>query len=101
MIGTLCCHAQSLPHNAAYHSSVGQTPFVLNSGFQPRTPPADRLEDVHPASAAFVERWQAALAFARRCLIAVQQRQKVFADQRREEKVFLCWGQGSSEHEVP
>ena len=75
-------------HNAAYHSSVGQTPFVLNSGFQPRTPPADRLEDVHPASAAFVERWQAALAFARRCLIAAQQRQKVFADQRREEKVF-------------
>jgi hypothetical protein len=75
-------------HNAAYHSSTGQTPFYLNFGFHPRTPPGEKVEDVHPESAAFVERWQSALTFARKTLIAAQQRQKAFADQRRTEKVF-------------
>ncbi len=75
-------------HNSAFHSSVGQTPFYLNFGYQPRTPPVERVEDVHPESAAFVERWQSALAFARKSLIAAQQRQKAFTDQHRTEKVF-------------
>ena len=75
-------------HNSAFHSSVGQTPFVLNFGFQPRTPPVGTLEDQHPESVAFVERWQAALAFARNRLIAAQQRQKALADQHRTEKVY-------------
>ena len=75
-------------HNSAYHSSTGQTPFYLNSGFQPRTPPGERLEVGHPESVAFVERWQSALTFARQYLIAAQQRQKAFADQNRTEKVF-------------
>lgn len=43
---------------------------------------------MHPDSAAFVEKWQSALAFARNCLIAAQQRQKAFADQNRKEKEF-------------
>ena len=75
-------------HNAAFHSSVGQTPFFLNHGFHPRTPPGEKLEDLHPGSVAFVERWQSALTFARKCLIAAQQRQKAYADQRRTEKTF-------------
>ena len=75
-------------HNSAYHSSTGQTPFYLNSGFQPRTPPGEKLEVGHPESVAFVERWQSALTFARQCLIAAQQRQEALADQHRTEKVF-------------
>ena len=43
-------------HNSAYHSSTGQTPFYLNSGFQPRPPPGEKLEVGHPESVAFVER---------------------------------------------
>ena len=43
-------------HNAAYHSSKRQTPFYLNFGFHPRTPPGERVEDVNPESATFVER---------------------------------------------
>ena len=39
-------------------------------------------------SAAFVERLQSSLSFARKCLIAAQQRQKAFADRRRVEKVY-------------
>jgi hypothetical protein len=43
---------------------------------------------VHPASAAFVERLQFSLSFARKCLIAAQQRRKAFADQHHVEKVY-------------
>jgi hypothetical protein len=39
-------------------------------------------EVVHPASAAFVERLQSSLSFARKCLIAAQQRQKALVDKR-------------------
>jgi hypothetical protein len=46
---------------------------------------------VHPRFAAFVDRLQSALSLARRCLIAAQQRQKAFADQRRLEKVYKVW----------
>ena len=75
-------------HNTAYHVSVGQTPFFLNHGFHPRTPPAEKRIDSHPDSAAFVERLKDALTFARQCLVAAQQRQKAFADQHRQEQVF-------------
>jgi hypothetical protein len=46
------------------------------------------VEVVHPASAAFVERLQSSLSFARKCLIAAQQIQKAFADQHRIKKVY-------------
>ena len=43
---------------------------------------------MNPASAAFVERLQSSLSFARKCLIAAQQRQKAFADKRRVEVIY-------------
>jgi hypothetical protein len=43
---------------------------------------------VHPASAAFVERLQSSLSFARKRLIAAQQRQKALADKRRVDQVY-------------
>ncbi len=75
-------------HNAAFHESIRQTPFFLNFGYQPRTPLGEVIERVNPASASFVERLQSALSFARKCLVAAQQRQKVFADQKRKEISF-------------
>jgi hypothetical protein len=67
-------------HNAAYHESIRSTPFKLNFGYNPRTPVDEVVEAVHPASAAFVERLQASLSFARKCLIAAQQKQKALAE---------------------
>jgi hypothetical protein len=46
------------------------------------------VENVHPASAAFVERLQSSLSFARKCLIAAQQSQKGLADKRRIDQEF-------------
>jgi hypothetical protein len=46
------------------------------------------VEVVHPASAAFVERLQSSLNFARKCLIATHQRQKALADKRRIDQKF-------------
>jgi hypothetical protein len=46
------------------------------------------VDVMHPGSAAFVKRLQSALSLACRCLIAAQQRQKAFADQRRVEKIY-------------
>jgi hypothetical protein len=46
------------------------------------------VEVVHPASAAFVERLQSSLSFARKCLIAAQQRQEALADKRRVDRVY-------------
>jgi hypothetical protein len=46
------------------------------------------VEVVNPASAAFVERLQSSLSFARKCLIAAQQRQKALADKNRVEKIL-------------
>jgi hypothetical protein len=46
------------------------------------------VEVVHLASAAFVERLQSSLSFARKCLIAAQQRQKALADKRRADQVY-------------
>jgi hypothetical protein len=63
-------------------------PFELTYGCHPRTPVYEVVEVVNPASAAFVERLQSSLSFARKCLIAAQQRQKAFADKNRVEKTL-------------
>jgi hypothetical protein len=46
----------------------------MTYGYNRRTPAGEVVEVVHPASAAFVERLQSSLSFARKCLIAAQQR---------------------------
>jgi hypothetical protein len=46
------------------------------------------VEEMHPASTAFVERLQSSLSLARKLLIAAQQRQKAFANKHRLEQVY-------------
>ena len=75
-------------HNAAYHESIRRAPLELATGFAPRTPAGERAEVVNPESKAFVERLHQHLRFARKSLIAAQQRQKAFVDQKRTERSF-------------
>jgi transposase InsO family protein len=75
-------------HDAAVNETIRAAPFKLTYGYHPRTPAGEVIGVVHPASAAFVERLQSSLSLARKFLIAAQQRQKAFADQRRVEKVY-------------
>jgi hypothetical protein len=75
-------------HNAAVNKPIRAAPLKLTYGYHPRTPVGEVVEVVHPASAAFVERLQSSLSLARKFLIAAQQRQKAFADQRRVERVY-------------
>jgi hypothetical protein len=77
-----------LAHNAAINNTIRTAPFKLTYGYHPRTPVGEVVEVVNPASAAFVERLQFSLSFARKCLIAVQQRQKALADKNRVEKTL-------------
>jgi hypothetical protein len=67
-------------HNAAINETIRMAPFKLTYGYHPRTPVGEVVEVVNPTSAAFVERLQYSLSFARKCLIAAQQRQKALAD---------------------
>jgi hypothetical protein len=66
-------------HDAAVNETIRTAPFKLTYGYHPRTPVGEVVKVVNPASAAFVERLQFSLSFARKCLIAAQQRQKAFA----------------------
>jgi hypothetical protein len=75
-------------HNAAVNETIRAAPFKLIYGYHPRTPVGEVVEVVNPAAAAFVERLQSFLSFARKCLIAAQQRQKAFADKNRVEKTY-------------
>jgi hypothetical protein len=75
-------------HNAAVNETVRAAPFKLTYGYHPRTPVGEVVKVVNPASAAFVERLQSSLSFARKCLIAAQQRQKALADKNRVEKIL-------------
>jgi hypothetical protein len=79
-------------HNAAVNETIRAAPFKLTYGYHPRTPVGEVVEVVHPASAAFVERLQSSLSFARKCLIAAQERHKAFANQRCVEKVYKLGG---------
>jgi hypothetical protein len=75
-------------HNAAIDKTVRAAPFKLTYGYHPRTPVGEVVEVVHPTSVAFVERLQSSLSFARKCLIAAQQRQKALADKRRIDQEY-------------
>jgi hypothetical protein len=75
-------------HNAAVNDTVRAAPFKLIYGYNPRTPVGEVVEVVHSASAAFVERLQSSLSFARKCLIAAQHLQKALADKRRIDQEF-------------
>jgi hypothetical protein len=75
-------------HNAAVNETIRAAPFKLAYGYHPQTPMGEVVEVVNPASAAFVERLQSSISFARKCLIAAQQRQKAFADKHRVEKIY-------------
>jgi hypothetical protein len=61
-----------ITHNAAINETIRTAPFKLTYGYHPRTPVGEVVEVVNPASAAFVERLQSSLSFARKCLIAAQ-----------------------------
>jgi hypothetical protein len=74
--------------NAAINETIHTAPFKLTHGYHPRTPVGEVIKVVNPASAAFVERLQSSLSFARKCLIAAQQRQKAFVDKNRVEKTL-------------
>jgi hypothetical protein len=75
-------------YNAAVNETIRTAPFKLTYGYHPRTPVGEVVEVVNPASAAFIERLQSSLSFARKCLIAAQQRQKAFADKNRVAKTL-------------
>jgi hypothetical protein len=75
-------------YNATINETIRTAPFKLTYGYHPRTPVGEVVEVVNPTSAAFVERLQSSLSFARKCLIAAQQRQKALADKNRIEKTL-------------
>jgi hypothetical protein len=75
-------------HNAAVNETIRTASFKLTYAYHPRTPVGEVVEVVNPASADFVERLQSSLSFARKCLIAAQQRQKALADKNRNEKTL-------------
>ena len=97
--------------NSAWQQSVRQTPFVLNYGYQPRTPmsvaagtqPIVRtdvlegsdaadlpvfLECKVPAAVKFTQEMRAALSAAKEALSRAQQRQKAYADRGRTDVLF-------------
>jgi hypothetical protein len=75
-------------HNAAVNKTICAAPSKLTYGYHPQNSVGEVVEVVNPAFAAFVERLQFSLSFARKCLIAAQQRQKALADKNRVEKTF-------------
>jgi hypothetical protein len=57
-------------YNAAVNETIQTAPLKLTYGYHPRTRVGEVVEVVNPASAAFVERLQSSLSFARKNLIA-------------------------------
>ena len=89
--------------NNAYQASIQDTPFYLNSGRHPRLPSdlnLARKPSKDPAAADFIGNIQKAIARAKVCMKAAQQRQKKYADQKRSDLYFnigdMAWL--SSEH---
>jgi hypothetical protein len=67
-------------HNAFVNETIRTALFKLTYGYHPRTPVGEVVGVVNPVSAALIECLQSSLSFVRKCLIAVQQRQKALAD---------------------
>ena len=85
-----CLATAEFAINNAYHSSIGTTPFRLNSGRDPRLPfalPASDSSRV-PSAAQFADRMQANLLDAKKHLQAAQQRQKAYYDKGHREVSF-------------
>jgi hypothetical protein len=67
--------------NNSWNESIQNTPFFVNYGQHPLTPVlADGERGSPPTAQAFTEAWQAAVAKARRCMQAAQQRQQRYAN---------------------
>jgi hypothetical protein len=69
--------------NSSINASTGETPFFLNYGRHPRTPAVRSLDFTVPAAASTAQTIENAIARAKACLNAAQQRQKAYHDQRR------------------
>jgi hypothetical protein len=88
--------------NNSWHSSLNNTPFFLNYGRHPRSPTEFMLraarrgrepDDKVPAVRNMIQNMHAAIAEAKRCLQAAQQRQKAYADTRRRDVNFAVGDQ--------
>lgn len=101
--------------NNSYHTSIRTTPFRLNYGFDPLTPPSVLVESLKskvsdpakqaklmrdalanearvPAAFKFTVRMQQAIREAKQCLLSAQQRQKQYYDNKRSEQPVLSSG---------
>ena len=83
--------------NNSWHSSVNNTPFFLNYGKHPTSPTAFLLQasqggrspqDKVPAVKEMLKHMHEAIAEAKTCLRAAQQRQKAYADMHRRDVEF-------------
>ena len=74
--------------NNAWQESIKNTPFFLNFGQHPRTPTGRSAVSQVPAANDFVNRLEQAVSTAKMSLLAAQDRQKSFADQRRRDVVY-------------
>jgi hypothetical protein len=70
--------------NNAWNKSIQNTPFMLNYGQNPDTPTVAFLCARNPKDNGFVGRWSAQLLRAKACLRVAQERQKAYADRKRQ-----------------
>ena len=77
--------------NDAWQESVQETPFFLNRGRHPKSPLTVNLPDrpvINPAAGEFADHIRSLIARTRRCMLAAQQRQKRYYDERRTDAAF-------------
>ena len=75
-------------YNNSYQESVKATPFFLNYGRHPATPPEVALATTVPAAATVVTELRDRVDNAKRMLQSAQDRQKAQADKRRRDSTF-------------